>query len=76
MVDAVKTFRYVSVKHIFAFLLILIHIASIASWHERPTLNPYELGSNRASHSGSKASLTSAVVHYRDAQRSFFLFRV
>lgn len=44
----------------FGLHLILRNIASIASWHERPGLNPYELGSNRASHSGSKASLTSA----------------
>jgi len=44
----------------FGFALIAKNIASIASWHERPVLNPYELGSNRASHSGSNAILTSA----------------
>ncbi len=38
----------------------LLKMAAIASWHERPGLNPYELGSNRASHSGSSANLTSA----------------
>jgi hypothetical protein len=31
---------------------IALNMAPIASWHERPGLNPYELGSNRASHSG------------------------
>jgi hypothetical protein len=27
----------------------------IASWQDRPGLNPYDLGSKRASHSGSSA---------------------
>jgi hypothetical protein len=31
-----------------------------ASWQERPGRNPYDLGSNRASHSGSSAFLTRA----------------
>src|ERR687886_1343771 len=43
-----------------ALYLIELNIASIASWHERPGRNPYELGSNRASHSGSRTILTSA----------------
>ena len=34
----------------------------MASWHERPGLNPKLLASNLASHSGSRASLTSACV--------------
>src|SRR5512132_3684175 len=35
-------------------------MASIASWQLRPGLNPYERGSNRASHSGSRAWRTGA----------------
>jgi len=35
-------------------------IASIASWQPRPGRNPYERGSNRASHSGSSALATRA----------------
>ena len=42
------------------FLLIEIKIAFLASWQERPGLNPYELGSNLASHSGSRANLRRA----------------
>jgi hypothetical protein len=34
--------------------------ACIASWHERPGLNPYDRDSNRASHSGSSAATVSA----------------
>jgi len=30
-------------------------MACMASWQERPGLNPYDLDSNRASHSGSSA---------------------
>lgn len=36
----------------FCLYLIALNIAPIASWHERPGLNPYWFGSNRASHSG------------------------
>ena len=43
-------------------LLMTSNICSMASWHERPGLNPKLLGSNLASHSGSRASLTSACV--------------
>jgi len=32
-----------------------LQIAPIASWQLRPGRNPYDLGSNRASHSGSSA---------------------
>src|SRR5438128_6377154 len=39
--------------------LIAAKTASMASWTERPGRNPYELGSKRASHSGSRASQTS-----------------
>src|SRR6266566_531957 len=39
--------------------LIAAKTASIASWTERPGRNPYEFGSKRASHSGSRASQTS-----------------
>src|SRR6266516_7978808 len=35
-------------------------MAAIASWQPRPGRNPYDLGSNRASHSGSNAFLTLA----------------
>jgi hypothetical protein len=38
-------------------------IASIASWHPRPGRNPYDLGSNLASHSGSSALRTLAWWH-------------
>src|SRR6266540_6851878 len=38
-------------------------MASIASWQPRPGLNPYERGSNRASHSGSSALRTRAWWH-------------
>jgi hypothetical protein len=40
---------------------ITVNICPIASWHERPGLNPYELGSNRASHSGSNAGETHLI---------------
>ena len=33
----------------------VVKIAAIASWQPRPGRNPYDLGSNRASHSGSSA---------------------
>ena len=33
----------------------VMKIAAIASWQLRPGRNPYDLGSNRASHSGSSA---------------------
>lgn len=49
--------------------LIALNIASIASWHERPGLNPYELGSKTASHSGKECqfdkSLQCSVFHGR-----------
>jgi len=51
-----------------ALYLIALNIASNASWVARPGLNPYELGSNCASHSGSKTNLTSAC-----AARSFIV---
>src|SRR4029450_3054600 len=35
-------------------------MATIASWQPRPGRNPYDLGSNRASHSGSSAPSTRA----------------
>ena len=35
-----------------------LQMAAIASWQPRPGRNPYDLGSNRASHSGSSAFLT------------------
>src|SRR6266508_5190493 len=38
-------------------------MASIASWQLRPGLNPYDRGSNRASHSGSSALRTRAWWH-------------
>jgi hypothetical protein len=43
-------------------LLMPSNICSMASWHERPGLNPKLWGSNLASHSGSRARLTSACV--------------
>src|SRR5215467_467328 len=43
-------------------LLMTSNICSMASWHERPGLHPKLWGSNLASHSGSRASLTSACV--------------
>src|SRR4029453_16564395 len=38
------------------------YMCRIASWHERPGLNPKLFGSNFASHSGSRAILASACV--------------
>src|SRR5512133_3468617 len=48
----------------FAFLpLIVLNRVSIASWQLRPGLKPYDLGSNRASHSGSNALRTRPWWH-------------
>jgi len=38
----------------------VVNKAAIASWQLRPGRNPYDLGSNRASHSGSSALTTRA----------------
>src|SRR5664279_1958579 len=40
--------------------LATLKMAPIASWQPRPGRNPYDLGSNRASHSGSNAFTTRA----------------
>src|SRR4051812_12473817 len=40
--------------------LTVLKVAWIASWQLRPGRNPYDLGSNRASHSGSNAAVTRA----------------
>jgi len=75
MVDAVKTAASHQRKHMFWLLLILIHITSIASWHEASYPEPAQrLGSNLPI-LVLKADLTGAWKHglcYRDTQRSFF----
>ena len=48
----------VSVQHphpLRGLAVAVVWIATIASWQPRPGRNPYDFGSNRASHSGSSA---------------------
>ena len=63
MVDPVERRRQVRVQdppRLGLAPLATLKMAPIASWQPRPGRNPYDLGSNRASHSGSNAFTTRA----------------
>ena len=75
MIDPVERRRQVRVEHpqplgSLAAALRVWKIASIASWQPRPGRNPYDFGSNRASHSGSSALTTRACSTGRRSRES------